>query len=425
MITLYLALTTALLYYTTITTINHIQSLLSRLALAREHACKPTRVERPWDLIGLVKIYDSTKHLLQEPVLVNISALFANYGKTYTSRILTQRVQFTCDPRNIRQLLVTRFGNFDASGIRAHLFRPITARGIFALDGSRVPGFRRQMPAGYAVDLQSLFLKLIPDMNSAFCDGVCTDTLRPDQSAEKKKLAESLMYAKRITARDGFLGPFYYLLSRKDSILPALTELELKLKPQSFLQRILGNTSEIDAMWNAVVTILIAGTESVASMLSTTFFLLARHERVFAKLRQEILDTIGTDPPTYETIRKVTYLRHPPVSFNARTANCDTRLPVGGGEDGESAVVVSKGERVIFSSWGSHRISKHLGTAESLGYIPFSSLQYALLEALYAANRIVQTFSHIENRDVRPLTEKIGLNLSNKNGLIVELVPAA
>jgi hypothetical protein len=48
--------------------------------------------------------------------------------------------------------------------------------------------------------------------------------------------------------------------------------------------------------------------------------------------------------------------------------------------------------------------------------------QYALLEASYATIRIIQTFERLENRDGRPWTEKIGLNLSNKNGVLVELV---
>lgn len=48
--------------------------------------------------------------------------------------------------------------------------------------------------------------------------------------------------------------------------------------------------------------------------------------------------------------------------------------------------------------------------------------QYALFEASYAAVRLIQTFGEIRNRDTRPWTEKIGLNLSNKNGVLVEMV---
>ncbi|KAL2870553.1 cytochrome P450 monooxygenase afumB [Aspergillus lucknowensis] len=499
---LYIALLTALLHYTLTLAISSYRTHRKRAALKREHNCSPPTTENAWDILGLFKIYTSTKHLLNETALTNISDLFTRYGDTYASRILSQRVYFTCDPRNIRHVLINRFVDFDASDVRAHLFAPITPGGIFALDGDgwkrarslyadifsatrkifdvklqedSFSAFVKLIPRGQAVDLQPLFLKLILDVNSAFAMGVSPDTLRPEvQSKAKKELADSLMYAKRIMARDGFLGPLHYFLSRKDFYTACLTvrgfvedvvrkEIASRehekgsLKDntsQSLLQRILDNTDDIEGVRDAVVTILIAGTDSVASMLSTTFFLLARHERVYDKLRQEILDTVGTEPPTYETIRKVTYLRYvfneamrvyPPVPFNARTANTDTYLPSGGGSDGSSGVLIRKGERVIFSSWGSHRSSRSYGDdalefrperweglkSEALGYIPFSAgprvclgQQYALLEASYATIRIIQTFARVENRDVRPWTEKIGLNLSNKNGVLVEMVPA-
>lgn len=78
---------------------------------------------------------------------------------------------------------------------------------------------------------------------------------------------------------------------------------------------------------------------------------------------------------------------YPPVPFNARTANKDTYLPVGGGPDGQSSVLVKKGQRVVFSSWGSHRSFDYFGddaydfrperwesvSAQTLaGYIPFN-----------------------------------------------------
>lgn len=48
--------------------------------------------------------------------------------------------------------------------------------------------------------------------------------------------------------------------------------------------------------------------------------------------------------------------------------------------------------------------------------------QYALMEASYATVRILQTFSDIRNCDPRPWSERIGLNLSNDNGVIVEAI---
>ena len=42
---------------------------------------------------------------------------------------------------------------------------------------------------------------------------------------------------------------------------------------------------------------------------------------------------------------------YPPVPFNARVANKDTILPHGGGADGESNVLVQKGQ-IVFSQHG-------------------------------------------------------------------------
>lgn len=44
------------------------------------------------------------------------------------------------------------------------------------------------------------------------------------------------------------------------------------------------------------------------------------------------------------------------------------------------------------------------------------------MEASYVTVRMLQTFSQVKNRDTRPWTEKIGLNLSNENGVVIELV---
>ena len=135
---------------------------------------------------------------------------------------------------------------------------------------------------------------------------------------------------------------------------------------------------------------------------------------------------------------------YPPVPFNARTANKNTTLPCGGGPDGKSPIFVRKGQRVIFSSWATHRNKAVFGedagefiperwedlTAESLmGYFPFNSgpracpgQKIALMQASYVAVRLLQTFSSFKSGDDKPWMEKFGLNLSNANGCVVKVV---
>jgi cytochrome P450 len=93
------------------------------------------------------------------------------------------------------------------------------------------------------------------------------------------------------------------------------------------------------------------------------------------------------DTPACKLPKPLAMRVYPPVPFNARTANQDTYLPAGGGPDRQLGVLIRKGQRVIFASWGSHRSTRSFRTnalefrperweglkSESLGYIPFST----------------------------------------------------
>ncbi|KAL4931362.1 cytochrome P450 monooxygenase afumB [Aspergillus undulatus] len=510
----YVTLASALLYYILFyPVVNYLSRRKALKDLATKHDCKDPVREYPWEVLGIMKVYDTALHIMRGTSLENISRLFAQYGDTYATRILNQRVYITCDPRNIRHILVNRFSDFSSSRPRAHLFAPVAGNGIFTVDGAEwkaarrlytrvfsnvqrvldlesheaaFQALRRHIPAGHVVDLQPLFFNLITDLNTTFATGISTDSLSPHQPPDKKQLFESLNYVKRVITRDALMGPVRHLLSHKGYARACKTlkvfvegvirdeiasrsvarQDEAQAQPgedthahthrQSVVQCILDAESDVVTIQDAVVSILIAGTDSVAGLLSSTFYLLARHERVYAKLRREVLDTVGAQPPRYEMLRKITYLGYvfneamrllPSVPLNARTATRDTWLPVGGGDHRhgrESAVLVRNGEIVIFSPWESHRSTKAFGhdsfefrperwdglKTESLGYVPFGDgprvcigQRYAILQASYVAIRMIQTFSSLHNTDARPWTEMFEFNLFNKNGVVVELMP--
>lgn len=58
-----LAVFTALFHYTIVLAINHYRTREILSQLVKAHNCCPPKTERPWDILGLVKIYSSTKHL--------------------------------------------------------------------------------------------------------------------------------------------------------------------------------------------------------------------------------------------------------------------------------------------------------------------------------------------------------------------------
>lgn len=325
---------------------------------AKLHGCKEPVKEDPYDFLGIKKVYTSTRALLNKRALENAINAFEKHGETFGSRILAQRVFFTCSPRNIKHVLVSRFVDFEASSVRSHLFKPITEKGIFAVDGqewkhardlyrglftntrsvtnipkleSRFQTLLKYLPEGEAVDMQKLFLKLTLDMTSEFAIGESLDTLSPDtQSQEKKDLVKSLLYVDKILARDGFLGPAAAFLSKKEfhkccgdvhrfvekRIYAGLEKRRaLKAKsedlPEAFniLEGLMVNTEEMLELRDSATTILIAGVEGITSLIGTVFYLLSRNPRVQDKLRSIILETIGHEVPTFDQLQNLAYLR--------------------------------------------------------------------------------------------------------------------
>ncbi|KAK3682874.1 putative cytochrome P450 oxidoreductase/alkane hydroxylase [Podospora appendiculata] len=483
------AVATAAFHFVALIGYERVQRWLALRKFAREHNCKSTQLERPWDVLGLAKIVSATKHLLNGTTLSTTTMLFDRYGDTYSSKLAAQRVVFTCSPRNFRQVLITRFADYDSSrGIRDHLFAPITPHGIFALDGAEWKAARhlyrdlfsrtrvifdpaaqeahfqtlrrRLATDGSTFDIAPLFLNLTLDLTTEFAIGVSADSLRLDQAADKRLFVDSLIHTKKVMARDGFLGPVHVFLSKKEfhrscNEVRRFVEVVVKQKLEekrrvdekaksasvsdlatvpekhwsSLLEGLVEHSSNIDELRDGVITILIAGIDSVASLLSTTFWLLARHERVYKKVREAVLQTAGHEPPTYDMLKSLTYLRnifneamrvYPPVPFNARTTNTDTWLPTGGGRDGESPVLVKKGERVVFASWGSHRNPKNFGE-DAHEFVPerWENLQADALGFIPLQPRAQSVSRPIEARDGREWTEKLGLNLSNNNGTLI------
>lgn len=219
-----------------------------------------------------------------------------------------------------------------------------------------------------------------------------------------------------------------------------------------------------------LLSILLAGRDTTASLLGLTFFILARRSDVWNRLRSEVLELDGRKP-SFEDLKSMTYLRwvlneskqapipvrytfstnqssalrlYPIAPFNLRQAKTDTCLPVGGGPDGESPVFVPKGREVLFSLHAMHRDPEVYGPdadeyrperwadlRPGWAYLPFNGgprvcigQQFALTEAGYTIVRLLQEFEGIESRDPYPLVEGLTLTLSSGNGTKVALTPA-
>ena len=186
------------------------------------------------------------------------------------------------------------------------------------------------------------------------------------------------------------------------------------------------------------------------------FYELAQNSQILAKLRSEILETLGTErAPSYEDLKNLKYLQHtvsetlrlyPSVPFSVRYCLRPSSLPDGGQlvggskieDDGKRPIHVQPGTIIMYSPLLLHRnpkyypdsssspSSKSTNTTAPLDifqperwdawsprpwhYIPFNGgpricigQNFALTQAAYVAVRLLQKFS---KPDLDPMSQR-------------------
>ena len=254
---------------------------------------------------------------------------------------------------------------------------------------------------GETVDLQHLFSKLTLDIATDFLLGKSTDSLSPGGAdAETKNFVKAIDRAMNgLGAQDEGLifwiavmmgimvqnwtlrGEFKIVHNYVDGLIEkALAEKQKGLwvegdnqdsihsgeKPRYiFLHSLLNQTTDKLKIRSELLNILLAGRETTAALLSYLWFVLSKNPRIFNRLQHEISTTLpDNSPPTYENLKEMKYLRavlneslrvHPIIPENARIAQVDTMLPLGGGDDGKSPIFIKKGQIATWNVYAMHR----------------------------------------------------------------------
>lgn len=352
--------------------------------------------------------------------------LHARGGNTFSQTVLGTRHITTFEPENVKAVLATQFSDF-CLGTRSKVFGPFLGDGIFTLDGSGWshsramlrPQFAREQVAdigmlgehvdnlfdampcdGRPFDIQDLFYRLTLDSATEFLFGESTFCLSPRKAAGSGPLAKTggekgFAYAfnrcqddilKRIRAQKLYwlINPpefrkavktvhevVEYYVDKALAKQNASEEEKNIDNPNSryvFLEAVARETQDRKILRDQMLNILLAGRDTTASVLTTSFFYLSRNPAIWDRLRSEILAAFpaseNDDKITIGRLREVKYLRYfinevlrlvPPVPFNHRFATKDTSIPSGGGPDGKSPVFVKKGMKVTYSVAVTHR----------------------------------------------------------------------
>ncbi|KAI9696166.1 MAG: hypothetical protein M1820_008307 [Bogoriella megaspora] len=437
---------------------------------------------------GLDLIWDGISHLWEHKNMQLWQKVYRNWGNknnpyTVAMKVAGQRIMFTSDPENIKAILATQFNDFGKGEQFQKEWDEFLGHSIFATDGqiwsssrqllrplfikdrvSDLHCFERHTqsllsqlpPPGQTVDIADLFFRFTLDAATDFLLGRSVDSLKDPQHAFAEAFS-AVQHTQSVISR---AGPFNYFVPRKqfrkhlttlNTFVNQFIEAALRLSPAeleqrsksdegyTFLHALANFTRDRTVLRDQLVASLLAGRDTTACTLSWCFYELSTHPSVVAKLRAEILDTVGKHrEPSYEDLKDMKYLKHvidetlrlyPVVPFNVRVCMKDTTLPHGGGVDGNQPVGVLKGTPVGYSTLVMQRREDvypeewsvggkgelHPGrfvperwdvwTPRSWTYIPFNGgpricigQQFALTEMQYTLVRLLQRFERIETR---------------------------
>ncbi|KAI3392092.1 hypothetical protein diail_6198 [Diaporthe ilicicola] len=472
--------------------ISNIWADINSWGFREEHGCKPCRKFPLRDpILGLDFIITNIRAFRNHRFLELLSSRFREAGPTWEVRGFHRCSTFTADSENVKTLLSLRFKDFTLGG-RQRIMGPLLGQGVFASDGdewahSRAllrPNFAKDQVAdlrliethvsrlftllpsdGSTVDLQPLFHRFTLDSATDFLFGKATSTL---VGAKKQDLdfARALRYSLDHMAFLLIAGPLRRLwkgdpeFRRSNQICRSYVDTfvdevlaykkgeasvdtmveEGGIRRNSFLRDLARATNDKGKIRGELLSLLLAGRDTTASLLSSLFYHFSRRPDVWAELTKEI-DILGGQRPTYAELRSLKYAKYcinealrlyPPVPTSAKVAVRDTVLPRGGGPDGGAPIFIAKGRKVLYSTYSMHRRrdiwgddadefrpERWAGAKHSWEYLPFNGgprvclgQQYAITETLYVITRFVQEFRSIEARDNLPWTETLGLTVT-------------
>jgi len=484
------------------------QRIVSYIRVAqfkKAHGCQPEhRLPQSERIIGY-DLYKSQVNASKNKQVLEMSLKRTQEnGYTWSASMLGRSFYNSSDPENIKALLATNFKDFGL-GDRIRPFGALLGSGIFTTDGAQWehsralirPNFTRSQVAdletfethiqelitkiprdGSTVDLQTLFFRLTLDSATEFLFGESVNSLSAIEGSEQERFGTAFDFAQGKLGHRSRLGKLIYLF--RDSEFDAACKTVHRFvdnivqrglarnQPHDFEKSIDGHgtnryvfldelvkaTRDPKQLRDELLNILLAGRDTTASLLSNTFHVLARRPDIFKKLVAEV-DELQGKKPDYETIKSMKYLKnvlseslrlYPVVPGNARFANKDTTIPLGGGPDGKSPIFIPKGGVVAYSLYTMHRRediygpdalefrperwAPEEGLRPGWGYLPFNGgpricvgQQFALTEASYTIVRLLQEFKGIEDRDGTPWIEQLGLTVASANGVKVAMTP--
>ncbi|KAJ5875796.1 cytochrome P450 [Penicillium soppii] len=467
-------------------TIYHLATLFLHRRRSKRLSCEPCPAVASGPL-GIGLFLDLKNAHSQGQIANRVRNMHLQNGNTIRLDPPGGTIILTCEPENIQAILASQFSSFGLSYFRHKQYHPLFGDGIFTSDGKRWESSRKLLrpqfthseipeiewfdghvkrfigalpPDGQAFDSQKLFFRLALDSATDFLFGESVYSLSSAASNQtgvaessykgRQGFAEAFDYAQYVLFQRTIALHLYWLINpskfRRSNetvhrFVDYYVEKALRQTDQEkgdtqqrycFLQALALQSKDAKVLRDQMVNVLLASRDDTASLLSSIFYFLARNQEVWDKLKAEVREASNASPVTLKKIQGLPYLRaivsealrlFPPVPINARVANHNTTIPVGGGPDGRSPVYIKEGQTVGYSVWSVHRRTDIWGPEAEVfrperweeskqnawEFLPFNGgpraclgQQFAIIQASHLAFRIAQEFETLDNADPGP-----------------------
>lgn len=323
----------------------------------------------------------------------------------------------TANPNNVEYMLKTKFDNFPKGKQFSTILGDLLGRGIFAVDGEMwkfqrkmaslelgsvsirsfafdivgdeirnrlIPLLESNVQNGAILDLQDVFRRFSFDSICKFSFGMDPGCLKPSLPVSDLQVAFDL--ASKLSAERAMtVSPLVWKIKRalnigsEKKLKEAIKKVDILAEEviihkrrndfssqNDLLSRFMRNMDDDKLLRDIVVSFLLAGRDTVASALTTFFWLLAQHPRVVDEIRAEssrvMVRTKKATLATFQEIREMHYLTasihesirlFPPVQFDSKFCQEDDTLPDG--------TFVAKGTRVTYHPYAMGRLESIWG----------------------------------------------------------------
>ncbi|CAJ1886365.1 unnamed protein product [Sphenostylis stenocarpa] len=336
---------------------------------------------------------------------------------TKTIHIHVLRNTITANPDNVEYVLKTRFDNFPKGKTFSTILGDFLGRGIFNVDGESW-SFQKKMASlelsktsiqsfafevvkfeiqhrlvpilvlskqnDAVLDLQDVFKRFSFDSICKFSFGL--DPMCLELSLPMSDFAVSFDMASKLSAERAMsVSPLIWKMKRflnvgtEKKLQEAVRMINILAKEvirqrrkmgfsshKDLLSRFMSSVNDDTYLKDIIVCFLLAGRDTVASALTSFFWLLAKHPEVESKIVAEAEEVIGADKnkdiSSFEELQQLHYLQaaayesmrlYPPIQFDSKFCLEDDVLPDG--------TFVKRGTRVTYHPYAMGRLEEIWG----------------------------------------------------------------